>query len=388
MSHPKPLQFAAIFQILGFVAALVLPLAATNFHAVQQRSEMENRDLNSFPVWAWNRAALDTFPAKFEAAFNDHFGFRGVFTHWHSLIKVYGLGMSPVDKVVLGKGEWLYLSRSLEAYQGTKPIKDSDVAQWGKELRAKQAWLAARGIRYLLVAVPNKEEVYPEHLPNSISSQPGRRYLDKIVKGLSADFQGNILDLREPLRQGKSLGLVFDRTDTHWSHLGAFLATNEILLRLQRWYPELQPAPLDQRPQTPCWGVGGDLARMMGLPDQMPEERLMTVPQPAPFPVGVMRSKQDLPEDSFQEPPIILESRGAEQKLTVLITGDSFGKGLLEFLPEHFRRVVRLRPDVPYSAWFQGVLPGLVEAEKPDVYLDVLSSRSLRYPPKVLFPAR
>ena len=385
MSNPKPLHFAAIFQALGFLAVLVLPLTATNFHAAHQHSDTENRDLNDFPAWEWNHAALDAFPSKFEAAFNDHFGFRAVFTRWHSLIKVYVLGVSPVDKVVLGKKEWLYLSESVKEYRGVKLIKESNAAQWGQELQTKQAWLAARGIRYLLVAPPNKEEIYPEYLPNNLCRLRERRYLDEILKRLSADFRVNVLDLREPLRQGKSLGLVFDRTDTHWSHLGVFLATNEILLRLQNWYPELHPAPMDQRPQTPCWGGGGDLARMVGLQSQMCEERLTVVPEPAPAPTGVKRFKEAWPETSLQDPPMVFEGGG--EKRTVLITGDSFGKGLMEFLPKHFRRVVRLRPDVPYNAWFQGLLPSLVEAEKPDIYLDVLCSRSLRVPPKALFPA-
>lgn len=388
MSNPKPLQFAAIFQILGFLALLVLPLTATNFRAPHQRSDTEYRDLNDFPAWEWNQAALDAFPKKFDDAFNDHFGFRSLFTRLHSLFKVYVLGVSPVDKVVLGKQEWLYLTESIKEYRGVKLIKGAKAAQWGKELQAKQAWLAARGIRYLLVVAPNKEEIYPEYLPNNITRLREHHYLDEILKNLSADLRGNVLDLREPLHRGKSLGLVYDRTDTHWSHLGAFLATNEILLRLQNGYPELQPAPLDQRPQTPCWGDGGDLARMVGLQNKMLEERLTFVPEPAPFPTGVMRFQQEWPEDSLQYPPTVFESQGGPQKHTVLVTGDSFGGGLLEFLPYHFRRVVRLRPDVPYNGWFQGLLPSLVEAEKPDVYLDVFCSRSLRFPPKATFPAR
>ena len=127
------------------------------------------------------------------------------------------------------------------------------------------------------------------------------------------------------------------------------------------------------------------MARMVGLQSQMCEERLTVVPEPAPAPTGVMRFKEAWPETSLQDPPMVFEG-GGEQR-TVLITGDSFGKGLMEFLPKHFRRVVRLRPDVPYNAWFQGLLPSLVEAEKPDIYLDVLCSRSLRVPPKALFPA-
>ena len=108
MSHSKPLRFVAFFQALGFLAVLVLPLAATNFQAGHQRSDSENRDLNDFPKWEWTPAAMDAFPSKFEAAFNDHFGFRALFTRWHSLAKVYGLNVSPDEKVTLGKEGWLF----------------------------------------------------------------------------------------------------------------------------------------------------------------------------------------------------------------------------------------------------------------------------------------
>lgn len=386
MSNPKPLQFAAVLQIAVFLAVLVLPLANTNFHAKRQRSQTENRNLNAFPKFKWKAASLNTYPIKFEAAFNDHFGFRSLLTRWHALLKMRVFGVSPLERVILGKDDWLYLTESAQEYQGTRYLKEDKAGQWARELKAKRAWLEARGIRYLLVVAPNKEEIYPEYLPSHIRRAREIRNLDVLFGALDDDFKKCVVDLRGSLLEGRKYGLVFDRTDTHWSHLGAFLAVNEILARLHAWYPQLQPAPLDQRPRTPVWGYGGDLATMLGLNGELREERLTVSPAPAPFAAGALRWTQPWPEGSLQEPPYIFENPARD--LTLLITGDSFGAGVLESLPGHFRRVVRLRPEIPYSAWFQEALPALVEAEKPDIYLDIFCSRSLRSAPKAPFPGK
>lgn len=383
MSNPKSVHFAAFLLVLGFLVVLVLPLATTDFRATQKFSVQENRELNEFPDWRGTDASRGTFPKRFDAAFNDHFGFRALFTRWHSLLKVYVFGVSPVEKVVLGKQEWLYLSESTKDYRGVRSLSRSEVAGWVKELKTKQAWCAARHIRYLLVVVPYKESIYPEYLPGNICKIRDTHYLDDILKGLGADSGVEVVDLRETLLKGRETGLVFDRTDTHWSHLGAFLGTNEILRRLHQWYPGLNPVPLDQRKLTSSWGDGGDLARMMGLQDKLREERLCIEPGRVPFQPVPQKLEVKWPSGSLLDVPMAFESKGAEQNLTVLITGDSFGKGLLEFLPEHFSRVVRLRPDLPYSPWFQELLPKIVEAEKPDVYLDVYYGIRLKSPPKV-----
>jgi len=233
------------------------------------------------------------------------------------------------------------------------------------------------------VVPPNKEEVYPEFLPNHLFRMSEYRYLDDILSQLGRDSGVEILDLRETLSQGKKLGLTYDRTDTHWSQLGMFLGTNQIIERLQKWYPDLRSSPLSERTLSPQRGPGGDLATMIGLQDELLEDRLVVGPGAVPFEPAPLRFKFEWPKGSLKEPPMAFESKGDNQNLTVLVTGDSFGKGLMRFLPEHFRRVVRLRPPLPYTPWFQALIPQLIEAEKPDIYLDVFSSRSLKHPPRV-----
>jgi len=380
------LKVAAAFLMVGFFGTLVLPLAVTDFRYVPTISKTEKRMLNAFPAWSWNGEALDQFPAKFEAAFNDHFGFRNLLVLWHSHFKLYCLGVSPVEDVVLGrKKEWLYYAKSVRACRKIEALPKQEVEQWVHELKTKQAWLAARHIRYLLVVAPSKEDIYPEYLPNYVHEIRYHRFFDDILAGLGTDSGVEVLDLRETLRQGKKLGLgpVYDLTDTHWSQIGAFLATNQILLRLQSWFPELQPTPLSNRPLSSHRGKGGDLAQMMGLQDEMMEDRIVIEKGPDSPEAASMRLQTEWPRDLLKDAPMVFETKGSDKKLTLLMTGDSFGGGIMRFLSEHFRRTVRLQIQIPYTPWFQALIPKLVEAEKPDIYLDVYCTRSLKHPPAV-----
>jgi len=380
------LKTAATLLIAGFLAALILPLAGTDFKEREKTSQTENRKLNEFPAWSWDGKALDAFPAKFDAAFNDHFGFRSLLVRWHGLFNLHCLGISPTENVVLGKQGWLYLLESIKGYRGTKKLSKSEIDRWVLELKTKQAWCAARNIRYLVVVAPNKEDVYPEYLPSNVCRVRDYRYLDDILAALGKDSGVEVVDLQKTLLTGKAMGegLVYDRTDTHWSQLGVFLATNEILTRLQPWFPELQPSPLSSRTLTRETKAGGDLAWMTGLQDQITEERVVISPSPtATFESAPMRFQLEWPVGALQDPPLAFEAKTGERKHTVLVTGDSFGRGLMTYLPEHFQRVVRLRPQLPYTAWFQSIIPTLVEAEKPDVFIDIYVSRSLKRAPKV-----
>lgn len=382
-SAPIASRFVALLFVGIFLMAVVLPLAKTDFREVQKFSSTENRSLNKFPSWSWNGKALSAFPAQYEDAFNDHFGFRSFFMNWHSRMKLW-LGVSPTSNVVLGQQGWLYLSASVKLYRGNTGISKSEVDGWVRELKTKQAWLAARNIRYLLVLVPNKDEVYPEYLPKSFFRVRQQQLFDDVLARLGNNSGVEILDLRQTLCDGKSQGLMYDRTDTHWSQLGAFLASNQILQRLQSWFPDLHPQPLAQRKAFLQTRPGGDLASMVGLPEELTEERLMIPSVVDSFQSVPQRLQIEWPPDSLKDTPAAFESRAKQPGLTLLVTGDSFGKGLMQFLPEHFQRVFRLRPQIPYTPWFQALIPALVEAEKPDIYLDVFCTQSLKHPPKVL----
>ena len=113
--------------------------------------------------------ALAAFPARFDAACADRFGFRGHLIRWHNIVSTRWLGMSPSEKVVIGQQGWLYYAgeRTMDDYRATEPLTSAALDEWQAAIAARHQWLAQRGIHYLLVVVPNAQTIYPEYLPAS-----------------------------------------------------------------------------------------------------------------------------------------------------------------------------------------------------------------------------
>jgi alginate O-acetyltransferase complex protein AlgJ len=359
-----------------FLAALVLPSAETVLHFGPHIELPEKRNLQVYPQFKWNKKALLSFPAQFEAAFNDRFGLRAFLVRTQALAKFYWLRMSPSSKVVLGRDGWLYLAESMDEYRGIRRLPRARIKRWIQEFKAKKAFFESRNIKYLVVIAPNKETVYPEFLPTTIQQIRKRLYIDDLMKASPADFRPSILDLREPLISAKGIGRLYVRTDSHWNQLGAAIASDAIINRLSSWFPELQARPNQYVFETRT-SNSGDLAQLMGLQDRLREEAIMISQVPQSFHPASLRSRTKMEKILFNE---AVESRDGKQRRHAIITGDSFTGALNTFLPAHFRRTLQIRPVVSYQdPFFQSI----IEAEKPDVYIELVVDRHLANPPRV-----
>jgi acetyltransferase AlgX (SGNH hydrolase-like protein) len=368
-----------------FLAILVLPILQNLFHFGPPVKLGEQRNLTEYPVFQWDLTAVSSYPSRFETAFNDHFGFRELLVRSQALAKYYWLHISPSPKVLVGRDEWLYLTASLPEYRGVSDLAYVKIRAWLQEFESKQAFLSARGIRYLIVVPPNKEGVYPEFLPESVSRVRNKIWLDQLLESLPAGHTLDILDLRGPLIASKKLGRLYHRTDSHWNEMGAARAVNTIIARLADWFPELQGREIKGTTES-AWGRGGDLARLMGIQDYLREEYIIVPHSDRGLRPGAMR--YDLPATAVQEQPVVLESTEPPNRLSVMLVGDSFKEAINQFLPAYFQRSLKLSPSVSNHAVFQEFLPSLIEAEKPDIYIEVIVDRNLANPPVTIFSAK
>lgn len=373
----RPLSAASsTILIVCFLLILILPVAENLLHFGPRIELPEQRTLQKYPVFKWESNALLAYPQAFEAAFNDHFGLRGLLVRSQALAKYYWLRISPSPKVMLGRDGWLYLASSIDEYRGLKPLPGVRIKRWHKEFLAKKGFLAARGIQYLIVVAPNKETIYPEFLPERVTQVRQRLYMDDLLKSLPANAQFDILDLRGPLIQAKSIGRLYLRTDSHWNQLGAAVASDAIIERLSSWFPEL-PRRKNQNAFQTRKIKGGDLAQLMGLENNLHEEAIV-VPKasqrlrPAPLRSQIKRKGRAVGNAA-------VELDGGKQRRNAIITGDSFTNGLNVFLPTHFRRTLKIRPLVSFGdPFFQSI----IEMEKPDVYIELVVDRHLANPPE------
>lgn len=364
-----------------FFAALWLPLAGQVLRLDPAPATDENRALAPPPPLEWSAQALKEFPQRFERWYNDHFGFRDSLVRQYHTAHFGWLGNADPQKVIKGKQGWLYLGRHalIDEVRGLNPLREDEVTAWVQRLTTIQRWQSDRGREFLLVLVPDKHRVFPEHLPDWFTPSEDRRK-EQLLEAL-AETDIDALDLTAALRAARheSEHPIWLKTDTHWNGIGAYHGYRAILERLQPAFPALQPVAADglvlaEKPpgHGGVWHRTGNLAAQLGVRDLVPETWLGWLPAgPRAAPAAFPPPTRD--PGGVNVPYATAINDNALP--TALVTGGSFRWALVPLLSEHFRRV--LYTDFRYC-FFD---PELAAAEDPDIILFVMTERQLLWFP-------
>ncbi len=359
--------------IAVFVVLISLPLAGLVLGLDRAFVLEENRNLVARPELKLDRAALGSLPGRFEAYFNDHFGFRKRLIYWLAVAKVQGLGVTSTPGVTLGSNGWLYLASdaAVLSYRAARPFTPAELEAYRQTLEARRDWLAARGIPYLMVILPNKDTIYPEFMPAAYNKVNPRSRLDQLMGYMKDHSNVSILDLREDLLRAKQVERVYDVTDSHWNARGGYLGYERIMQALKRWFPLAAAVPRSELRAVVVHGPGGDLARMLGIADRMPEERMTLVPRDGwhfrysddRFPLAA--------RTAYPELTLATERTDAKLPRAVLFR-DSFAAQLIPFLAEHFQRLLCI--------WDKDFDRAIIEHERPGVVIQEVVERALEQP--------
>ena len=372
-AHPRrDRALVTVFFALLVACALFDPLHG-------RKVTVENRVPAAWPGWP---SSTDWF-GRFDAAFSDHFKGRSALIGLQHAVLVLGLHTSPGGNVVLGRDDWLYFAgedgHSLDRhYRGTLPFPQALVDGLVAELERRRAWLAARGIAYVVTVAPDKSTIYPEHLPAWMTRMPSATPFDRAVAALAAHPQLRFVDLRPALRAAKAQEQVYYRTDSHWNYLGATVAYGELMREVQRAVgtarlPAIAPA---ERPPYVA-GVDtyrGDLARILGVPARYDEADI------APFAKvlgdATRRCAHRIDAGQYDGFEFYACPRAS---LRLVMYRDSMAIPLIPLLSENFARAVYVSS--------RRLDPALIEREKPDVVIEELVERSLNAPAALPMPA-
>lgn len=349
-----------------FCMVIFLPMLGTSFPPLNFAPEInEMRSLKESPPFSFEE--ISNFPDNYESFFNDHFGFRNGLILLNNLVRLNTFGVSGSPKVVAGKKGWLYYTgnKVIDDYRGINHLSNDDLKQWQTNLESKEAWLASQGIDYLFIVAPNKASVYPEYLPDGILRVSNNSPVDQLVTYLKQHSKVKILDLRDPLIAQKGKGLLFHRTDTHWTTLGAFLAYEQISSYLVNSFPQVTPISLDELNIDMQLQNGGDLATMLGLQKTLKEE----VPQisllnPQSKRIGEVGGIRD---------PFEMESSNRQLPRAVMFR-DSFATALTPYLSENFSYIRYV-----WERWDKRIpAKQIIFDVKPDIVIEEVVERLIR----------
>jgi len=374
-------RFADAGLIVLFLALIGLPVLRNLAGSAAASAGTENRTLAPMPEFHLRARYLRPFPEKFEAFYNDHFGFRENLIRWLYTAQLQWLGISGSPKVIIGLAGWLFYNDvSADCDRAIRPFTPDQLMAWQHMLEARRDWLAERGIRFLFVIAPNKQTIYPEYLPRQLFSRQveGIR-LNQLLDHLRRHSDVAVVDLRGPLLAAKKRERIYNKTDSHWNDRGAFVASQTLTAALSPWFANLQPSPRPAFREETRTGFG-DCAILLNMLDWIHEEELHLTPRMTPRP----RVIEPCGPGPIQPAEFRVVMEQDDPRLPqALVLRDSFSDALIPFLAENFRRTVYVWQDVPTFDC------DLVTHEHPDVVIQEMVERKLAYPdlvtPKCLF---
>lgn len=365
-------KVSGIGLIALFVSAIWLPTADTYLDIDHSRAPVEKRVLASKPEPSFTWDFFLGLPGKYEAYFNDHFGFRKMLIRTHSDFTVQWLGGVSSPEVMKGKDGWLFYTggRVMEhCCRATIPFRPGRLLEWKQVLEHRRDWLESLGSRFLLVIVPNKHTVYSEYLPDWVTRVGEKSRLDEFVEYMARNTDIEILDLREALAEAKKSIRVYYKTDSHWNDAGALAAYREIMKLLSKWFPGAQPLPESDFDYRRLETRGGDLAMMLGQERAIKEEDIIVRPKKA------RRARKVDPGQLLSmypwkkgKEPIVTECDDAKIPRAVMLR-DSMTVPLIPLLSEHFGRIVYI--------WDHVFDEAVIRHERPDVVIYAIGERTL-----------
>ena len=360
-----------------FMAFLWLPTLDTFLHFDHSRIPGENRLPAEFPKIKPGSGGLKGFFTGLEDYFNDHFGFRKllIWSYRGCTFHIFH-DEKGHEAVIAGNEGWLYFNENqmVEHYRGTLLFTPDQLQDWKALLEHYRDSLAQRGIKFLFVVVPDKQSIYPEYLPSWMNKVSPETKLDQFFAYMKTHSTVDALDVRQTLLEGRAMGPMYLKTDTHWNQLGAFLAYQKLVEELAvQHLPKARPMPLDAFERTNMPAPPGDLTAMAGV-DSMESNAVFFRPKPPAQPLNA------IPQPNISGTPYATRNPNAWG--TAIVYGDSFVNNWVPFLGYNFGQVYYCKNNFLASNFLDTNLleqqrPAVVIIEVVERYFNVVKPKDL-----------
>lgn len=354
--------------IAVFLGFLIIPGLGTALKIATGPTQDRYERMAPTPSLAPDR--VKAFPLSFLRYFRARFALK------HELHEldgswVYGvLGGSLVPSVTLGKSPWLFLGKqpALWYHRGLEP---EAVDPWVDLVVSHHRMLEARGIPYLVVLAPIKHTIMDDELRPPLRAR-GRTRGDAFVERL-VEAGVPVVDLRPTIAAAAATTRVYHHTDTHWNSVGAWVASQEILRRIETLLPSLT-APdkeLGEIEIVTSTRTAGDLARIIGRQEAFVEVDQQVRPGPPTMldPDGhpVVLDTMDL--EIVPELRVHVPMSDTTRPGRLLVLRDSFGTALVPWLAPYFEEALYV--------WRYHLSDTLVSAEQPAIVVQEIVERKL-----------
>ena len=285
--------------------------------------------------------------------FNQHFAFRSEALTADAKVMSGVFGVSNTGTVTVGTDGWLYYTDTLDDYLGRDTFTSREVQDVIHNLGVIRDYARGQGVDFLFTIAPNKNTLYPEHMPYYTSAKVSSVHNRDLLRAALTDSDIPYADLFGILEEQDEV-LYFAR-DSHWNNKGALLAYDRILTALGKVHDDYASATVSRRKD-----FVGDLSRILYPAGAEPEYNYYYGAED--------RYTYVTPTKSVEEGRITTTNPDAAGSLYMY--RDSFGNALLPFFAAAYG-------DATFTKAFPMILSADLAAAKPDTFVMELVERNL-----------
>ena len=206
------------------------------------------------------------------------------------------------DQVLAGKGGWLFYKRaddgtSMGDYQGTSGFSEKKMKSIMDQLIQQRDAFAEKGIRFVVMIIPNKEIIYSEYMPSIVYRTSEITRCDLLYEYLTENSDLEIVYPKAELLAAKTSYQVYYKYDTPWNYAGVYVGVQCLLRQLYDSYEDISQAELTLEHSS----QSGDLAALIGMTDKYSDDKYYNFSKKDIDPAQVVTDGILLVGDSFGE---------------------------------------------------------------------------------------
>lgn len=223
------------FLVTGIILFLFIPLLQTQFQIVK----------NIKPLFGAYVPAPDTtinthdwFSGQYQEIkdkyITQNFGLRNYYVRLNNQIDYKLFKVANIDKVIVGKGDFLYETDYIEAYYGNNFLGVDELTKRYKKVKELQDLLATMGIDLEIALLPSKASFYPEYIPENQKSEFKATNYDcaallcKKLKIHAIDFSAWFKSLKTTTPYE-----LYPKCGIHWGGYGALIAADSLRKQIE-----------------------------------------------------------------------------------------------------------------------------------------------------------
>lgn len=231
-----------IFFTAFILLLVILPVVKISNEA---KSDIENRNLATYKPIILDGKINTSYGKDFNDWLNDRFFFRNKILETQCIIK-YSIDKRLENKFAfIGNNNWFFLRSNIKHIVNYKEDEIDNYKKTLISLRKFKKFCENSKISLYIIVAPYSEEIYSSELAG-ITIEKEKCAIGKTISKLIKDSGINMLYAYDVINDSKQEGLLYYKTDHHWTKLAAFKTYKLIMNSIKKDYPNIKPILEDQ----------------------------------------------------------------------------------------------------------------------------------------------